>query len=408
MEAIDPVGAGECFREMQGLYGPYTLSERVLQKIWLRQDLARDGLRTVSGRSLRVEYPGDWNHLGGPDFKDARFQMDGRTYCADVEIHFNPEDWISHGHENNPAFNAVRLHVVLHKKPSSRPEVWTEGGHCPETLVLLPYLHEDLEAYAMDDALVEMEHICEHPDLSWLTNLAEERRVAVLREQAESRWQQKLAFAEKRLASVGWEEACHQYCLEVLGYARNREPMSRIALRYPLAEFVGLSADVLFADPDLNWRLGGLRPANHPQLRLQQYLQLVTKNPQWPLALEQAFSDWPLPERVDSTRSFRKSTCLNRLLDHLRADILWGTIGQTRGNTLITDAFLPLAEVAGWLDPEACFEYWWYGPCGDCPDVVRRLLRQSGVCHSRRPFSNGLHQGALGLFLRASASRCSR
>jgi hypothetical protein len=266
-------------------------------------------------------------------------------------------------------------------------------------LVLLPYLHCDLEAYAMDEALVEMERICEHPDLSWFSELPEAQRVDLLREQAQSRWRQKLAFAKKRLEGAGWEEVCHQYGLEVLGYARNREPMSRIALRYPLAAFVGLSADGLFAEPDLNWRLDGLRPANHPRLRLKQYLDLVSRRPDWPLALKRALAHWPMPEGMHSTRAFRKATGLNRLLEDLRGSVLSGTIGPTRCNTLVADAFLPLAGVLGWLDPEACFEYWWHGPLGDCPEVARRLLRQSGVVHPRQPLCNGLHQGALGLFM---------
>ena len=83
MAAIDPAGAGDCVLEMQGLYGPYSLSERVLQKIWLRQDFSADELRTVSGQRLRIEFPDNWNHLGGPDFKDAFFQIDATAFCAD-------------------------------------------------------------------------------------------------------------------------------------------------------------------------------------------------------------------------------------------------------------------------------------------------------------------------------------
>ena len=400
MAAMDSVAGQDFVQEMQGLYGPYTLSERVLQKIWMRQEFAVDALQTVSGRRLRIDHPGEWNHLGGPDFRGARFRIGGSLICADVEIHFSPGDWLAHGHESNPAFNGVRLHVVLHEKPESPVEVRTANGHQLETLILLPLLHGDLEAYAMDEALVEMERICEHPDLPWFSALPEDGRVELLRDWAESRWQQKMAFARKRLESAGWDGACHQYCLEVLGYARNREPMSRIAIRYPLDGFAGRSADVLFAGPDLHWRLSGLRPANHPRLRLGQYLELVAHRPDWPQALKRALAGWPVPERMASSRAFRRETRLQRrLLENLRGDVLSGCIGPTRCNTLLVDGFLPLAGAAGLLDQSACFEYWWHWPLGDCPGVVGRLLRQSGVCGTFRPFCNGLHQGALGLFL---------
>jgi hypothetical protein len=389
---------------MQGLYGPYYLSERVLQKIWLRQDFSTDALRTVSGRSLRIAFSGNWNHLGGPDFKDARFEIEGTGYCADVEIHFSPEDWIHHGHERNRAFNRVRLHVVLHGERGNPVAVRTEDGNCPEMLVLLPHLHQDLEAYAMDEALIEMERICEHPNLSEFSSLPERDRVSLLREQGEARWGQKVRFARKRLESVDWESACHQYCLEVLGYARNREPMSRLALRHPLSGFAGYSPEALFAEPDLNWRLDGLRPANHPRLRLQQYLNRVAGCPDWPVALKEMIARWMVPDWAGATRAFRQKSDLNRLLEDLRVRVLPEGLGATRCHTLMVDAFLPLAEAAGLLDSSALFYYWWHWPPGDCPAVVGRLLRQSGVCGSHRTFCNGLHQGAIGLFLGAGTT----
>ena len=57
--------------EIQGLYGPFTLTERVVQKIWLRQDFATARLLTVSGKTLEVKDPGSWNLQEGPDFKEA-------------------------------------------------------------------------------------------------------------------------------------------------------------------------------------------------------------------------------------------------------------------------------------------------------------------------------------------------
>lgn len=408
MATINPAGGEGFVQEMQGLYGPYTLSERVLQKIWLRQDFAVEGLRTVSGCSLRVEHPGDWNQLGGPDFRNARLQIDGLSVCADVEIHFSPGDWLAHRHEQNPEFNRVRLHVVLHEKPELLPKVKTADGHCPETLVLLPLLNEDLEAYAMDEALLEMERICEHPALSWFSALPEGVRLDLLRDWAESRWRQKVSFAEKRLASAGWREACHQYCLEVLGYTRNREPMSRIALRYPLDGFAGRSAEALYAGSDLHWRTGGMRPANHPRLRLQQYLEWVARQPDWPLVMKRMLSDFPLPERTSSTRAFRKATGLHGRMEILCRDVFSGSIGPTRSHTLMVDAVLPLAAANGILDRSASFEYWWHWPTGDCPGAVGRLLRQSNVCGPRRPFCNGLHQGAIGLFMTANGHRGRR
>ena len=57
--------------EIQGLYGPVSISEALLQKIWLRGDFFHYHLNTVEGSLLNVKFPGIWNKQEGPDFKGA-------------------------------------------------------------------------------------------------------------------------------------------------------------------------------------------------------------------------------------------------------------------------------------------------------------------------------------------------
>ena len=75
-----PIDAkSEQVQEMEGLYGPFTIAERVVQKLWLRRDFEQAGLRLLDGRMLQIRTPGHWNLLGGPDFHLARLLMDGRA-----------------------------------------------------------------------------------------------------------------------------------------------------------------------------------------------------------------------------------------------------------------------------------------------------------------------------------------
>ena len=92
---VDPAFNYEV-QEIQGLYGPFSLSERVLQKIWLKGDMDQTQLRTVSGKTLRVLDPGRWNLLEGPDFLEARLELDGQKLVGDVEVHFHTSDWQLH------------------------------------------------------------------------------------------------------------------------------------------------------------------------------------------------------------------------------------------------------------------------------------------------------------------------
>ena len=96
------MNATQGVEEFQGLYGPYQVSELVLQKIW--QKIAFDSARMKDsrGRQIEVLNPGRWNRLAGPDFKDAIFRIDGDRVEGDVEINFSQSDWKAHGHDKTP------------------------------------------------------------------------------------------------------------------------------------------------------------------------------------------------------------------------------------------------------------------------------------------------------------------
>jgi len=384
--------------EMQGLYGPFTLTEQVVHNIWLRQDFAAAGLRTVSGKTLRVKNPGRWNLQEGPDFKGARLILDGVEIVGGVEVYFNMPDWHNDDHEFDINFDRLVLHVALHPEPGNPSPVQTSGGHVPELLYLMPLLNRDLESYAMDDALLELE---QQDELEWVAQFIKKpvsARLRILRERAEARWQQKLTYAQQRLQAEDWEAACHGYALEVLGYARNRAPMLRLAAKYPLAALRvdEMNEDSLFAEEAAHWKLNGLRPANHPRRRLAQYLQIVQKQPHWPDRLADYLKALPQIKGSLATADFRKLVGLPKYGVALSKFIFSGAIADLRFNTMVVDAFLPLATAAGLLDG---FSYWMHWSPGDSPDALRRFLKQASATNRKNPQSNGWNQGALALFL---------
>jgi hypothetical protein len=384
-------------QEIQGLYGPFSLSERVLQKIWLRGDFDSTGLKTASGRSLRVLDPGRWNLLEGPDFLEAQLELDGQLVVGDVEVHFHAADWHLHEHGTNPNFNDVRLHVVLYaNEPSARVE--TAQGLQPELIYLMPLLERDLEDYAVDDALLELEQV---EDSEWMLKFMQQplqQRRAILNEGAELRWARKVSFAEKRLSGASWAEACHQYCLEVLGYARNRAPMSRLALSHTIEDFAAGHAipELLFEEERANWRLSGLRPANHPKHRLAQYAAICLARPDWPARLWDVLATCEPCDAELSGAAFRKAQGLPGLTERISKEVFADTISAKRLNTLICDALLPLAQAAGLAELGA---YWCHWPAGDAPDALYRFLKQAQVIDRAEPFSNGHLQGGLHLLI---------
>lgn len=67
---------------------------------------------TRSGQSVEIIAPGLHNNDAGPDFSAARLRVDGEDWVGNVEIHVKASDWKRHGHDNDPAYNSIILHVV--------------------------------------------------------------------------------------------------------------------------------------------------------------------------------------------------------------------------------------------------------------------------------------------------------
>ena len=145
--------------EIQGLYGPFSLSERVIQKIWQRQDFFRSAkFQTLSGKSLRVIHPGHWNSQEGPGFREAQLEIDGQTLVGDVALHFQSKDWFVHSRECNAHFDNTILHGVLFPLQQDEPLAITSKGRELETFVLLDVLEHDLEEYAHNEAILALKN----------------------------------------------------------------------------------------------------------------------------------------------------------------------------------------------------------------------------------------------------------
>jgi hypothetical protein len=272
--------------EVQGLYGPFSFPEKLLQKIWLRGDFARVAA-TTDGRRVRVLHPGKWNLLGGPDFSGARLQFDDAPpVTGEVELHLHATDWTAHAHARDRAYNGVVLHVVLFPPPAGHVTRAADGRPIP-VLALLPLLHHDLEEFAAEEAVETLAGRTAARIPEALATLDVAALAALLREHAAARWRLKVHFARLRVQRLGWEAACHHAALEILGYRFNRAPMLHVASRWPLAEWArgAVDAAAVFSSEGSAWSLAGVRPANHPRARLRQYAAWARARPDWPAQL---------------------------------------------------------------------------------------------------------------------------
>ena len=297
--------------------------ERLLQAIWRHQRLRRDRLRTADGRAVRILHPGFVSVEGGPDFRGAVIQIgDTAPRSGDVEIDLRAGGWRAHGHDRNPAFHNVLLHVIWddvgvhasagrNRGMSNQPKL--ELQPLPPTLAVSDKLDApiaELSLWLENDSPRVLPENLRGQCCVVLRELDEPRQGRILDAAACVRFQAKAEQFRARARHAGWEQSLWEGLFRALGYKHNVWPMQNLAewrsrwLRgadpvFTLqARLLGLSGllpvelprataggdDYLrrvwdcwwrerdeFSDcilPRAVWKFHGLRPANHPQRRL--------------------------------------------------------------------------------------------------------------------------------------------
>jgi hypothetical protein len=280
--------------------------ERLLQAIWRHQRLQRDRLQTADGKSVRVLHPGFVSVEGGPDFRGAVIQIGDAAPCSgDVEIDLRAGGWRAHGHDRNPDFKNVLLHVV-----------WDDTRPIPNAPPALPLSHSldaplaELGLWLENDSPRVLPENLRGQCCVALRELDESRQRRILDAAARVRFQAKAEQFRARARHAGWEQALWEGLFRALGYKHNIWPMQNLAELRPRwlrgadpafalqARLLGISGLLPvelphaqaggdgylrrvwdcwwrerdeFGDcvlPRAVWKFHGLRPANHPQRRL--------------------------------------------------------------------------------------------------------------------------------------------
>jgi hypothetical protein len=90
-----------------------TGGEKLLQYIWQFQYFNKSELVTTAGEKLEIVFPGKLNLNQGPDFSNAKIKIDETILVGSIELHLKTSQWKEHGHENDPNYKTVVLHVVF-------------------------------------------------------------------------------------------------------------------------------------------------------------------------------------------------------------------------------------------------------------------------------------------------------
>ena len=282
--------------------------EQLLHYVWKHKIFPLAPLQTVEGMPIEVIDTGLPNIHAGPDFFNAKIRIGGTLWVGNVEIHVRSSDWLRHGHNLDPAYDSVILHVA---SDIDYAPCRTNGEPIPQMELHYPdYLHKNY------DELMRTEHyppcyklINKLPKIlihSWLSALQTER-FTMKTKQIEELYE---------ICDKDWERVFFITLARSFGFGVNSDAFERWAKSVPLAA-VGKHRDSLFqveaiffgragltnvktADnyskqlekeytylsykfsmephPDCGWRFLRLRPGNFPHVRIAQLASLYARS----------------------------------------------------------------------------------------------------------------------------------
>jgi hypothetical protein len=288
------------------------MREDFIHYLWKFKKLSGQELLTTEGKRVKIKALGIHNFFSGPDFFNGRVEIDGQDWAGNIEMHIKASDWYLHGHDDDPAYDNVILHVVwMHDAEITR----RDGINIP-VLEVSQYVAPDLvQSYNQLFAVKNNQFInCEKQFSGvdsfkrdqWLEKLFFERlaqksdRIKHMLEQNNNDWE--AAFFQ--LLARGFGTKTNADAFEQLASSMEQPVVRKLAkdafqLESALLGQAGLldvmKKDIYYQElfdeyafakakhqlqPSLTpMKFFRLRPANYPTVRISQLARLYQNNP---------------------------------------------------------------------------------------------------------------------------------
>ncbi|MDP1816441.1 MAG: DUF2851 family protein [Leadbetterella sp.] len=203
-------------------------NEDFIHYTWQYQQFDKNNLKTTNQQPLIVIKTGYRNFNSGPDFENARINIEGIEWAGKVEIHIKSSDWNRHQHQFDKAYDNVVLHVV-----------WEHDMEVLRTdMTPIPTLEIKDLVYA--DTLQKYENLiknaAEIPCKYQLQEVSELSKISMLEKALAHRLQQKSAGLNTLVKAVNsdFEELAYRVFARNMGFKLNSEAFLRLAESLPL------------------------------------------------------------------------------------------------------------------------------------------------------------------------------
>ena len=238
-----------------------------MQYVWKHRLWRSEDMVTNTGKKVRVVDPGLLNTDAGPDFFNAKIEIDGHMWVGNVEMHYRATDWKRHHHDSDKAYDSVILHVVAKDDAPVR----RTNGELISQLVLEVSPQFNADYASLVGAAIEVPcatKIKQVPHLTiveWVEGLAFER----LHGKVERIHQLLDSF------NGSWEDVCYVTLARNFGFGINNDAFERLARRTPL-RLLGKHSDSVLQIEALLFGQAGMLDAQKPGMD-SYYNQLCTE-----------------------------------------------------------------------------------------------------------------------------------
>lgn len=283
------------------------MGEDLLYYAWQHKAFSMDGLCTTEGEPVQIIKFGMQNHDSGPDFTQARIKVGDTLWAGNVEMHLHTSDWNAHGHQHDPAYKNLILHVVYEHNSTELPNnipVLELKAHIDKQVVdKYRYLTSSKAWIPCEPLIGDVSDIVMNTTLD---------RMAVERLEQKTRYILELLQQNNN----SWEETMYQLTARYYGLRANRDSFELLARSLP-HKILGKHKDKLvhieallfgqagFLDEEMTddyqrmlrkefgylrslhqlqpleahiWKFSKMRPASFPTVRLAQFAMLIHRS----------------------------------------------------------------------------------------------------------------------------------
>jgi hypothetical protein len=346
------------------------IKEELIQFIWQHKVLKPTPLITVSGKEIKVLKPGERNSNAGPDFFNARIELDNIILAGNIEVHVNTSDWLKHKHQEDTDYDNIILHVVYKHDISLEQN----NKFNVEVLELKNLISEDtlhrykqLSSSKMELACANQLQQCSDLHMSlWLDRVLVER----LEDKEE------LLYALYKSLGANYTQTFFVFLLKAFGFKVNAAAFELLGKQLPVQllfrhandlkqcealllgvaglleeqftdkyalelqnefEFLKQKYKLIPLDKKL-MKYSRMRPSNFPDLRLAQFAALLHHHPEFILCPQ----DYKTREKINKAFTFEVSEYWqNHYRLGLETQCKTGPLGQTSCEILLINTLVP-------------------------------------------------------------------